>query len=300
MNRLTALVIAIAALLALPAAGHASQSFGSLLKNSPANGSDQCVENATGPCTVVSYINPNDAGDPVTSPAPADGVIVKLRLRTMAAESVTLRLATISKQGETALAQAAGAGPALTTQGTGEIEEFAVRVPVSQGQHLALDAPSTHMVYNQGGDEFAYVYAPPLAAGQGPRAASAEQGELLLQAVMEPDVDRDGLGDETQDPRIGQDAGGGADAAPVVESLRVSGGRIKYRLSEDATVRFRIEKRKNGRFAKVRTLSRQGSDGTNALRLPRSLADGRYRVVAVATDAAGQKSAAKRARFRVR
>jgi hypothetical protein len=296
MKRLIAPLLAVAALLALPAAGHASQTFGSLLKNSPANGSDQCVENATAPCTIVSYINPNDAGDPVTSPAPADGVIVKLRLRTLKAEPVTLRLATIAKQGDAALAQGAGTGPTVTTQGTGEIEEFDVRAPVAQGQHLALDALSTQMVYNQGGNEFAYVYSPSLVAGQGPRAASQAQGELLLQAVMEPDVDRDGFGDETQDPRIGPDPV--ADAAPAVESLRLKRGSIRYSVSEAATVRFRIEKARKGGFKKVRTLTDSATAGQNVAPLARRLQSGRYRVVAVAVDSAGNKSV-KRIRVRI-
>ncbi len=303
MNRITPPVLAIAALLALPVAGHASQTFGSQLKNSPAPGPD-CVETTPGPCTIVSYINPNADGDPVTSPAPADGVIVKLRIKSAGPETVTFRLATVSKQGDVVFAQAAGAGPALNLQGTSEVEEFAARVPVAQGQHLALDSPSTKMVYDQGGDEFAYLYAPTLAEGQGPRAASAEGvGELLVQAVMERDADRDGFGDETQDGCSTDEAAQGAcdNTAPAVQSLRIPGGKkISYRLSEAATVRLRIEKKKNGRYVKVRALTSTGSAGKNTVALRRALAAGRYRVVAVATDASGNKSAGKRFAIRRR
>src|SRR5215218_3892626 len=123
-KKLIALVVALAGLLALPATGSASSTFGSLLKNSPANGPDPCVDTTPGPCTLVGYINPNDAGDPVTSPAPADGVIVRFRIRSIGAESVTFRLATVTKQGDTILAQAAGTGPTVALQGTGQIEEF--------------------------------------------------------------------------------------------------------------------------------------------------------------------------------
>ena len=297
MNRITPPVLAIAALLALPAAGHASQTFGSQLKNSPAPGPD-CVETTPGPCTIVSYINPNADGDPVTSPAPADGVIVKLRIRSAGPETVTFRLATVNKQGDVVLAQGAGVGPTLNLQGTSEVEEFTARVRVAQGQHLALDSPSTKMVYNQGGDQFAYLYAPTLADGQGPRAPSAEGvGELLVQAVMEPDADRDGFGDETQDGCSTDASAQGAcdNTAPAVQSLRIAGGKkISYRLSEAATVRLRIEKKKNGRYAKVRTLTSTGSAGKNVVALRRALPAGRYRVVAVATDVAGNRSAARR------
>jgi hypothetical protein len=295
MNRITAAAAAtaVAAMLALPATGSASQTFGSQLRANPANGSDTCVEDTPGPCTLVAWINPNDVGDPVTSPAPANGVIVKFRMKTSAAEDVTFRLATIDKQGDTALAQGAAVGPTVHTQDTEEIQEFAARVPVKKGQHLALDAPSTHMVYNQGGTKFTYLYAPTLVAGQGPRGASGEpQGELLLQAVMEADADRDGYGDETQDgcPTQASTHGACDTSAPTVKKLRLRARSVKLRLSEAATLAIKIQKKQNGRFHTVRTLTRAGKAGQNALSLSRRLGSGRYRVSVLATDAAGNQA----------
>ena len=86
-KKLFALIFVVVGLLAVPATGQASSTFGSLLKNAPANGLNPCVETAPGPCTLVGYINPNDAGDPVTSPAPYDGVVVKVRIRSAAAQA---------------------------------------------------------------------------------------------------------------------------------------------------------------------------------------------------------------------
>ena len=194
-KKLTALVVALAGLLALPAAGNASSTFGSLLKNPPANGSSPCVP--TGSCTLVAYISPNDAGDPVASPAPFDGVVTKVRIRSAAAEQVTFRFATIdAPQADVANAQITANGPTVTLQGTSEIEEYQARVPVKKGVHVALDAPSTSAVYNQGGDKFTYLYAPQLGLGQGPKASTGEPtGQLLVQAVIEPDADKDGYGD---------------------------------------------------------------------------------------------------------
>ena len=103
--------------------GSANSTFGSLLKNAPANGPNPCVDTVPGPCTLVGYINPNDAGDPVTSPAPYDGVVVKVRIRSAAAESVTFGFATIdAPQNGVANAQITAHGPTVTLQGTGEIE----------------------------------------------------------------------------------------------------------------------------------------------------------------------------------
>ncbi len=90
------------------------------------------------------------------------------------------------------------------------IREFPARVPVSQGNHLALDGTNVHATYDSSGDKFSYVFNPPLVAGQGPRGAATATGELLVQAVIEPDADGDGFGDETQDGCPTQDANQGA------------------------------------------------------------------------------------------
>ena len=300
-RRALAAALAVAALLSVPAAGHAAQTFGSLLKNSPANGPDPCVDTAPGPCTLVGYINPNDAGDPVSSPAPGEGVIVRFRVRTSAAEAVTLRLATVTKEGDTLLAQAVRTGPTVTTQGTGEVEEFPARLVVHQGELLALDAPAAHMVYNQGGNRFTPLYAPPLVEGQGPRGPGADPtGELLLQAVMEPDADGDGFGDETQDgcPTQGSNQGACDTTGPGVRAIFVGPRKVRYRLSEDAAVTFRVQKARRTRSGGVRyrTLRGRFTDdgvaGVNVRPLPRRfrsnrLADGTYRLVVTATDRFG-------------
>jgi hypothetical protein len=303
-RRSLALALAVTGLLCAPASGQAAQTFGSLLKNSPANGPDPCVDTAPGPCTLVAYINPNDNGDPVTSPAPADGVIVRFRMRTSAAEQVTLRLATVTKEGDTILAQAARTGPTVTTAGTGEIEEFAARVVVKQGEHLALDAPAAHMVYNQGGNEFTPLYAPPLVEGQGPRGPSGDPtGELLVQAVMEPDADGDGFGDETQDgcPTQATTQGACDTAGPGVRSILVGGRRVRYRLSEKASITFRVQRARRTRSGRTRFVALrgkftdEGESGLNTRSLPKRfrksrLRAGTYRLVLTATDAAGNST----------
>jgi hypothetical protein len=307
-------------MLAFPASGQAAQTFGSLLKNSPAPGPDPCVDTAPGPCTLVAFINPNDVGDPVSSPAPGDGVIVRFRIRTMGAEAVTLRLATATKQGDTILAQATRTGPTVTTQGTGEIEEFPARLQVVKGELLALDAPSTRMVYNQGGNEFTPLYAPPLVEGQGPRGPGGDPtGELLLQAVMEADADGDGFGDESQDACPTQSSTQGAcdNAGPGVSRVAVGARAIRYRLSEAATVGFRVQRAAKGRRVRGRcrretssnrnrrrctryvslrgSFTDDGKAGPNVRSLParfraRRLGPGRYRLLITARDQFGNET----------
>src|SRR6185503_18588474 len=303
-RRPLALALAVAGLLCAPASGQAAQTFGSLLKNSPANGPDPCVDAAPGPCTLVGYINPNDNGDPVSSPAPANGVIVRFRMRTSAAEQVTFRLATVTKEGDAILAQAVRTGGTVTTAGTGEIEEFPARLVVRQGEHLALDAPAAHMVYNQGGNAFTPLYAPPLVEGQGPRGPGADPtGELLLQAVMEPDADGDGFGDETQDgcPTQGSTQGACDTKGPGVRAISVGARTVRYRLSEAAKVTFRVQRARRTRSGRTRFVTMRGrftddaTRGANSRALPRRfrksrLAAGTYRLVLTATDAAGNRT----------
>jgi hypothetical protein len=116
------------------------------------------------------------------------------------------------------VASGAGGARRCSLQGTGEIEEYSARVPVKKGVHVALDAPSSSAVYTQGGDKFTYLYAPQLALGQAPRASTGEPtGQLLVQAVIEPDADKDGYGDETQDACP---ANARRHAAPCTDTVR--------------------------------------------------------------------------------
>lgn len=308
-KKLTTLVVAIAGVLALPATGQASDTFGSLLKNGPANGPDPCVEGMPGPCTLVGYIHPNDAGDPVTSPAPYDGVVTKVRIRSAAADEVTFRFASISApQGDVANARIRANGPSVELQGTGEIEEYAARVSVKKGWHVALDAPSASAVYNQGGDKFTYLYAPPLVLGAAPLASSGEPtGQLLVQAVIERDANGNGYGDETQEP---------ADRRkPKVNGIRLTKfafskkTTLVYELSEPAKVTVRIQRKTTGRkphFVWLHgKLTDQGDAGENKLTIKRrfaghKLVPGAYRLVVTAKDPAGNKSVVKRLGFGVK
>jgi hypothetical protein len=297
MTKLLTIALATAGLLALPAAGQASDSFGSLLKNAPANGSTPCIEDTPGACTLVGYIHPNAVGDPVTSPAPYDGVVVKVRVRSSAAERVTFRFASIGAPlNEVASARITAQGPTVQLQGTSDIEEYAARVPVKKGVHVALDAPSTSAVYNQGGDKFTYLYSPTLSLGGPARASTGEPtGQLLVQAVIERDADRDGLGDETQDACVCTDT-----TKPRLRGVQLRSGVLHYRLSEPAKVTVRVQRAHHGHFRFLRgKLTDKGTRGANELRLRRKLGEGRYRLVLVARDKAGNVSAAKRIGFRI-
>jgi hypothetical protein len=92
-----------------------------------------------------------------------------------------------------------------------------------------------------------------------------------------------------------------AGRARTAVSARVRGTRFRYTLSEDAKVTVRIVRR-NGRSAGK--LMRTAKKGANTVKFSgrigrRALKRGRYRAVIVATDAAGNRSAPRRVKFRV-
>lgn len=123
-------------------------------------------------------------------------------------------------------------------------------------------------------------------------------------------------------PAIFRTAGSGA----TISRKRKVGTRVSYRLSEAASVKFRVERassgrRSQGKCAKPRranrrgkrctryvtlrgSFSHKGKAGSNKLKFRgrlrgRKLRPGRYRLRAVATDAAKNHSSVKRKRFRI-
>ena len=104
---------------------------------------------------------------------------------------------------------AAGTGPSATVpvynpgQDT-PVTEVPGSLRVKKGDYLAIDGTNVAATYNLSGDKYTYRYDPLLVDGQGPRAPAEATGELPVQAVIEPDADNDGLGDESQDPAIGK------------------------------------------------------------------------------------------------
>jgi hypothetical protein len=98
-----------------------------------------------------------------------------------------------------------------------------------------------------------------------------------------------------------------ARAGTPVAARVAQGTRLRYTLSEGARVTMKIQRRLAGRPARYRAvgrLKRSGVSGLNRTRFTgrigrRALRPGRYRVVITATDAAGNRSAPKSARFRI-
>ena len=342
MTRAFAGLAAVAAgMLALPAAGQAATTFGSRLNHDPAN-AGECV-GFPNPCTFVSLLVPTDPnGDLHDSGAPVGGVITKFRTRVQGEgvepATITFRLADISlpdpQNKDSAVATVVAEGPTVTIPGTDALNtpilEFPARVPVKQGNHLAIDGTNVWATINSSGEKYSYIFTPPLVGGQGPRGSIDVRGELLVQANIEPDADGDGFGDETQDGCPSQGGTQGAcvppdTSAPGLSGISVRARALRYSLSENAKVGIKVQKAGKGRRVrgKCRRQTRRnrtrprctrwvslgsftdtGEAGANSRTIPRrlrraNLAPGLYRVLMTATDAAGNTTAASK-RFRIR
>ena len=148
-----------------------------------------------------------------------------------------------------------------------------------------------------------------VADGNGDGIARRDLGALELQPAP--------AGGE---PPVGGEppAGGGTAAdtqAPLITGFRPTsavfpsarGTRLRYTLSEDASVVLKVQRVVSGRRIRYRgvgTLRRSGTGGPNRTRFTgrigrRALRPGRYRLVITATDAAGNRSAPKTTRFRI-
>lgn len=331
MRRLTTVALALAAaLLLLPAASQAAVRFGSLrTPNDPTD--DGCGQVA---CTLVSYINPVDPnGDPYAGGSPVDGVVTAFHIRayaTVDGAQITFHVGNVSPDPgdkKAAVANITGTGPTVQIPVDDDrvdvpLRSFPARVPITRGQHLAIDAPGTvAAVYATGGGELTYGFAPRLLQGDGARGSTNAAEELLVSATVEPDADKDGFGDETQDQCSTDATAQGAcrdgtitGAKPLtIRSLRVSGGKVRYALSTGATVSLRLASGRAcastgavrcKRYVSLgRAFAGGGKAGTNSVALPRPhrrrLAPGAYRVT-VTAQGADDRTVRATARFTIR
>ena len=159
---------------------------------------------------LMTLVRSGSAGASISN---VDGVIVKWRLRYLKNNGTkgTLALRTGSRDGAKFRggARSAPVDPPAATDGSATFvttDFFPTRMPIFQGNFLGVDVgpePVQRVIfYNVGGSGASVSdFIPPLAEGGDSRNQSftSPDTELLVQAVVEPDGDADGFGDETQD-----------------------------------------------------------------------------------------------------
>jgi hypothetical protein len=187
--------------------------------------------------------------------------------------------------------------------------------PIARVRITSGNTPMGPGVIDGGGTDLVvlddFIYAEPTAApsgggpGGGPPAPTDTDGDgaadtsdncPLAANPDQADGDHDGVGDLCDAPTLG-----------ALGIKRVKRGlRVSYTLSEAAVVTFRVDRRRAGRWRRMKgKFSNSGHAGANSFRWTgklrgRRLGPGQYRLVAQALDPSGGRSTTLRKRFRVR
>jgi hypothetical protein len=143
------------------------------------------------PGSLVQVSNAQGPGYAVPSPG---GVIT--RWRTSATGALSLLLWREVSTGWRLLSE-----DSRTASGGGAVVEFAVRIPVSGGEHLGLGSAKEVLdcgVFTKMGKDVIGVTGE-VAVGSTPALLLEGGWRLNVAADIEPDADHDGFGDETQD-----------------------------------------------------------------------------------------------------
>jgi hypothetical protein len=331
--RVTGSLGVVVAALALPASSFGAVTIGS---NLTAGGTETNACSGGG-CT-FAQVAPLPSGHTAAGGlvSPADGVVTRWRIKSGSAQN-PVKLRILRPTG-------GGAFTAVGTSATGttgmDVTQFDTRLSIKAGDYIGVDNANDALIFAPTPGASIYKWTPQLADGSN-RAADATSGtlELMAQADIEPDVDCDGLGDETQDTntadgpcaQTGGGGGGGTMAdivaptlsALTVKPLRPRAGRsltLGFTVSEAAHVVTTIESRRAGRragkrcvrptkrnrarkrctrYVLVQMLASDAPAGAGALAFKLKL-PGRYRATLVAADAAKNVSLPMRVSFRVR
>jgi Ca2+-binding RTX toxin-like protein len=181
-----ALLLAMAALLVVPAGAHAATPIGETFE-------------PTWPCRDnINFLQTNSLGRSYT--APSDGVITSWSFQAPGAGTDLLKFKVARAAGGNRFTVVGDSG-GLVDPAPGTLNTYPVRIPVFSGDligtywntgntALCANLQNGYHLRNHDGD------VPP-----GTTAAFSEQTvfQLDVSALLEPDCDKDGLGDETQD-----------------------------------------------------------------------------------------------------
>lgn len=182
--------VLIAVVLALPATAAASTEFG-----------DTCVANRSTESFVVSIFEISAPGNSLPTAAPTPGVITQWKVNLVAAPlSVPQTLKVLRPSGGNT-AQVIGEATGTVVGGS---NTFNTRIPVQAGDRLAIFGTSSF------GTLFCEIATKNVllgayeGTGGGPGSTVnfleiVEPARVPVSAVIEPDADNDGYGDETQD-----------------------------------------------------------------------------------------------------
>ncbi|HEU4462141.1 MAG TPA: hypothetical protein VFR75_06075 [Solirubrobacterales bacterium] len=138
-------------------------------------------------------------GNPLPTAAPTNGVITKWKVNVIPTTEVIptiLKVVRVTDPGVLIVAEASG-------NVTGGTNAFDARIPVQAGDRLGIYGPSDDIetLYCQTAPEVAHIasFIPGPVGSTNPWEDGNAPIRVPMVGVLEPDVDNDGYGDETQD-----------------------------------------------------------------------------------------------------
>jgi len=146
----------------------------------------------------------HSSSEPLPAAAPVSGVITQAKTtyeEVVPPRRLSVRMQVYRPAGANQFTLVEEAPPAPVSPGA---NSFATRVPVQAGDHLGFsvlsdgDAVGLFCRTFDSGDLLAYIEDPPPLGGTA-TFGTADEFRAPLAAVIEPDADNDGYGDETQD-----------------------------------------------------------------------------------------------------
>jgi hypothetical protein len=164
---------------------------------------DNCAANDTTEGTQVTLFELSAPGNPLPGAAPSAGIITKWTVNVQPTPGSTIQaLRVLRLNTATKTAQVVGEASATVTGGQ---NAFDARIPVQAGDRLGLfsggSPVGTLFCQDPGGEDLLGAF-PGGGAGVGssvPYFESSSPIRVPVSAVLEPDADGDGFGDETQD-----------------------------------------------------------------------------------------------------
>lgn len=299
-----ACALSLGALLLAAPAGQAAVTIGSNLNgNTDDNLSSYCPSSMT--CTITNLSLPPASTASGVLTSPINGVVVSWSVKSNQGPEPSLALRVLRPAGG---ANYTGIGTSASIAPAAGINTANTQLPIRQGDSVGLNNSQSKLVVanTPGADALAWGsvngFPNGLANGATGTGAAQPNKEVLVRAVVEPDADADGLGDETQDPcptfpgTVCPSGMPGSDdtVPPQLRNLRVKprtfrairraksaqrrrrlqrGTLIRFSLTEPSVVMFALDrrlKRKRGRrrgrvrYKRVGSFTRAGTTGRNA------------------------------------
>src|SRR4051794_21677076 len=190
----------LAAALAAPASSLGAVTIGSSLSTSP-NDNLPCMSSAV--CTATNLSSTTPAVNGLTSPI--NGVVVKWSTKSgSAGNPVTFR---VLRPGAGASYTGVATGTTGTTSGSNKVDTFNTQTSIKAGDAAGINPGNSALVFAAGTAQDSVVtwqsansFPNGLTNGASGTGSVFGSKQVMVQAVVEPDADNDGLGDETQDP----------------------------------------------------------------------------------------------------